>query len=447
MHTNRWTFVLGLAASLYGLAFAPEARAQADILATVQSPAGSLPVRVLTPAESLIVASVDARAEEAVRFLAQAVDINSGTGNTAGVQTAGNLFRSVLDSLGFRTRWVALPDGMDGAGHLFAERTGSRGKRVLLIGHLDTVYELRDPFQRFSRQNLFARGPGVIDAKGGDVVLLYALLALRDAGALDGAGITVALSGDEEDPGTPYAASRAALMAAARASDVALAFEPAAENMGHATPVRLGFSDWALRIRAPAASGDTAAIPQAAVDVAAGLIRRFQMDQADEYLSIFPLGLSPASALAIGQDGAGPARSILRSGVVLEGGVRFASWEQLAQVRARMSELARGTQDVETELTFGADPYPGMPARPESFALLDMLSAISVALGGGPVDAGDPHRRGGGDISFVGHLIPGLDGLGPTGSGAHSPQETVDLESLTLATKRAALLIYRLTGG
>lgn len=427
MCSNHWAWVLGVAISLYSAAAAQGAGAQA-----------------LTPIERRIVASVDARAEESIRFLAHSVDINSGTGNAAGVRKLGSAFRSKLDALGFHTRWVDLPASMGRAGHLFAERPGSRGKRVLLIGHLDTVYERDDPFQRFTRHDPFALGPGVIDAKGGDVVLLYALLALQDAGVLDGAGITVALSGDEETPAVPYVESRAALVAAARASDVALAFEPAAEDMGHATPVRLGFSNWALRVATPAVPGDTAAISQASIDAAARLIRRFQRDLQEAYLSIFALGLSPAGAPANGDGGPGASRSTSQ-GAVLAGGVRFASWAQLARVEARMSELARASH--EGELTFGADPYPGMPPRAESFALLDTLSAISVAVGAGPVGAGDPQRRGGGDISFVGDIIPGLDGLGPAGTGAHSPEETVDLRSLTLATKRAALLIYRLTRG
>jgi glutamate carboxypeptidase len=425
MFPNRWIPVLALAVGLYWLAAAPAARAQTR-------------PEALTPIEKLIVASVDARAEESVGFLERTVDINSGTGNAVGVRTVGNAFRSRLDTLGFDTRWVDLPARLGRAGHLFATRPGSRGKRVLLIGHLDTAYEPDHPFQRFTRRDSLAQGPGVIDAKGGDVVLLYALLALHDAGVLDGMDITVALTGDEEAPGIPYAESRAALVAAARASDVALAFEPAAANMRHATPVRLGFSDWALRDTMDA-SGDTATVSQAFLDVAAGLIRRFQLDLKEEYLSIFVLGLSPESARL--SAGAAGSRSRPR-GVVLAGGMRFASWEQLARVKERMSELAR---DARTELSFDENPYPGMPPRPESFALLDTLSAISVALGAGSVSAGDPHQRGGGDISFVGDMIPGLDGLGPTGSGAHSAQETVDLRSLTLATKRAALLIYRLT--
>jgi len=441
MLASRWIPILGLVVGLHGLAAASGARAPARVEAGAERHAHDDTLPALTPTERLIVASVDARAQESVGFLARAVEINSGTGNPIGVRAVGSAFRSKLDALGLHTRWVELPRGMGRAGHLFAERPGSRGKRLLLIGHLDTAYEPDHPFQRFARQDSFAQGPGVIDAKGGNVVLLYALVALHDAGVLDGAGITVALTGDEEDPGVPYEESRAALVAAARASDVALAFEPAAENMGHATPVRLGFSDWTLRVETPASPGDTASLSQASIDMAAGLIRRFQLDLQEEYLSIFALGVSPTSARASGERGPGSTSR----GVVVAGGVRFASWEQLARVKVRTSTLARASQEAEAALTFGENPYPGMPARPEGFALLDTLSAISVALGAGPVSAGDPYRRGGGDISFVGHIIPGLDGLGPTGSGAHSAQETVDLRSLTLATKRAALLIYRLT--
>ena len=76
--------------------------------------------------------------------------------------------------------------------------------------------------------------------------------------------------------------------------------------------------------------------------------------------------------------------------------------------------------------------------------LQGMLSEINVALGGGPMPALDPARRGAADISFVAPYTDGLAGLGAYGSGGHSPRERLELDSLAVATKRAAILMYRL---
>lgn len=396
----------------------------------------------LDPVERRIAAAAAARAEEAVAFLQRVVDVNSGTGNAPGVREVGRLFRQRLDSLGFSTRWVTPAHAAPRAGHLFAERDGGPGRRVLLIGHLDTVYELGDPFQRFVRTDSAARGPGTIDAKGGAVALLYALVALRDAGVLDGARVVVGLMGDEETPAHPFETSRAELLAAARRSDAALAFEPAANGtIGAATPVRLGFAGWRLRV--PIDAGGRAARSDA-IARATALVRDLRQIAAGEpNLEVYPVGAHEEAE--DGAPGGGDASGAAAPAVVVEGGIRAAETRQLQRAERRMRELAAGRGEV--RLDFDADPYPGMPARPENFALLRALDAVSRALGDGPVVAGDPSKRGGGDISFVGALVPGLDGLGPAGGGAHSPQETVDLRSLAAATRRAAVLFYRLTRG
>ena len=126
------------------------------------------------------------------------------------------MFARELGSLGFRTQWIEGGD-FHRAGHLVAERDGA-GPRVLLVGHLDTVFEADSPFQRFERLSpTSARGPGVIDMKGGDVVMLTALRALSDLQLLGRLHVVVVMTGDEEDPGEPLAAARQALLDAAAA--------------------------------------------------------------------------------------------------------------------------------------------------------------------------------------------------------------------------------------
>ncbi|MGB5301537.1 MAG: M20/M25/M40 family metallo-hydrolase, partial [Gemmatimonadota bacterium] len=203
----------------------------------------------LTAEERRISASVDERAAEAIAFLQRITDVNSGTMNPAGVREVGRIFEAELAELGFETRWIEMPPEMGRAGHLFAEIDGGSGKRVLLIGHLDTVYESDSPFQRFEMlEDRQARGPGVADMKGGDVVILYALRAMADAGVLENARIIVALLGDEEATGDPLTVSRADLYDAARRSDAALGFEGGVGGLNSATVARRGFTGWTLDV-------------------------------------------------------------------------------------------------------------------------------------------------------------------------------------------------------
>jgi glutamate carboxypeptidase len=139
------------------------------------------------------------------------------------------------------------------AGHLIAEHHGAgRGKRILLVGHMDTVFEPSSPFQKFVRRGDMAEGPGVNDMKDGLAIMVSALRALQSAGALKDADVSIVLDGDEEDAGLPYSTSRADLIEAAGHTDVALEFEALANEDGHdlGTISRRGDVDWMLRTSA-----------------------------------------------------------------------------------------------------------------------------------------------------------------------------------------------------
>src|SRR5580693_8722328 len=168
--------------------------------------------------EAALVRSIDDEGPAAVALLERIVNINSGTFNTVGVLEVGKTLEKEFQTLGFATRWVAM-DSVKRAPSLVAEHKGSRGKRVLLIGHMDTVFEPSSPFQKFVRDGDIATGPGTSDMKGGIVVILSALKALRSAGALDGARITVFITGDEESPGQPTEISRKEFIEAGKNSD------------------------------------------------------------------------------------------------------------------------------------------------------------------------------------------------------------------------------------
>ena len=178
--------------------------------------------------ERRLVRFIEAHEREGRALLERAVNINSGTHELRRRARGGRAVpRASSTRSASTTRWV---DGaaFGRAGHLIAEPAGApRAASVLLIGHLDTVFEPDSPFQRFERARATARrGPGIIDMKGGDVIMLQALAALRAAGALDRMSVTVVLTGDEEDSGAPLElARRDADRGRARAPTSPLGFE------------------------------------------------------------------------------------------------------------------------------------------------------------------------------------------------------------------------------
>jgi len=421
----------------------------AGVLLGVPSESGA---QRLTAEEQRIHDNVLANNAGAVALLERVVSINSGTLNSEGVREVGTVFMEELDKLGFITRWITLPAGIERGGHLFATRQGNRGKRLVLIGHLDTVFEKDSPFQRFEIKGDTAYGPGASDMKGGDVVIVYALKALHDAGLLDRTTITVALIGDEERPGGDIAIVRGDLIEAAGRSDVALGFEGSV-GANNATVARRGSSGWTLTTTGKAGhSGrifsDT--YGSGAIFEAARILNAFREEvRGPEYLTFNPglmLGGTTVSYDAANARGEAFGKSnVIPQSVVVNGGLRFISEEQKEQARAKMRQIvAQNLPQTSAEISF-RDSYPAMSPKPANDSLLTIYDEGSRALGYGPITPLDPGERGAADISFVADQLAALSGIGPHGRGAHSFEDQLYLKSIPVATARAALLIYRLT--
>jgi glutamate carboxypeptidase len=426
------------------------------ILLLGQAPAAMLNAQALSDTEQRIARHADASAAEALALLERTVNMNSGTFNVAGVRRVGDAMAAELRPLGFDVRWAELPDSLGRAGHLIAERRGTQGPRILLIGHLDTVFEEDDPFQRFTRiDERTASGPGVIDMKGGNVAIVHALKALHAAGALDDRTITVVLTGDEEDPGMPLSESRRDLIEAARRSDIALSFEAGSRDVAgdFAVIARRSAYEWRLTVEATSAHSSIIFNENAghgAIFEAARIVNAFYEElRGEEFLTFSPgliVGGTEANFDADAARGTAFGKAnVIPAVAIVTGDLRTISDEQAERTRERMRAIAaRSLPGASARITF-LDGYPSMPPTDGNRALLTQYDRVSRDLGYGPVQPFDPGRRGAGDISFIAAYVDGLDGLGPQGSGSHTDQERIDLASLPIATKRAALLIYRLT--
>ncbi len=408
----------------------------------------------LTDDEQRMADWIDAHTAEAVALLKETVDIPSGTLNLAGVRDVGMVMQRELDALGLETEWVDMPVEMNRAGHLFGRKDGS-GKKFLLIGHLDTVFEIDDGIRPFVSDGDIARGHGVSDMKSGNVVIVYALRALQEIGALKDIPVSVAYIGDEEDSGTPLSVSRKELIEAGVRADIALGFEEAVylDGTDWATVARRSSTGWTLTVegkQSHSSSIFSAETGVGAIFEAARILNAFyEQVRGPEYLT-FNAGLIAGGTevqYAVGQSRAAAfgKSNVVPGTLVVEGEMRTISMEQLEWARATMQAIvAENLPHTTASITF-ADGYPPMSPTEGNLALQRAFSDINVALGRKPMPALDPLRRGAADISFVAPYTDALAGLGAIGGNGHTPDEYLELSSLPLAIKRAAILIYRLS--
>ena len=408
----------------------------------------------LDAADAKMVATVEADHERNVRFLQDLVLVNSGTMNLKGVEMVGAMLRPRFEALGFTVRWIPMTHA-GRAGHLIAEHKGDgRGKRLLLIGHLDTVFEPDSPFQGWKRTGDIVEGPGVGDMKGGDVIMLAALKAMQAAGTLKAADIVVVLTGDEEKPGSPLATVRADLIEAGRRSDVALDFEGLQRDGGRDTGsiARRSSTSWTLTAKARSGHSSGVCKPEVGCGAVYELTRildafRRELPEKDLTYNVgLVLGGSSAELNAGDTGGAASGKpNVIAASAIARGDIRTLSPEQEARVRARMAAIVgQNLPRTDAQITFSDDGYPPMAPTAGNRALLAKLIEVNTALGLPQMPAGDPANRGAGDISFVA-FIDGLVGLGMAGEGSHAPGETADLKSLDVQAKRAALLMTRLS--
>ena len=406
----------------------------------------------LSADERAMVAAIDASNDRALALLERVVNINSGTMNFAGVREVGAIFRKEFEALGFTTEWVdGAPFGR--AGHLVAEHPGT-GPRVLLIGHLDTVFERDSPFQKFERVSpTAAKGPGTTDMKGGNVVMLQALRALQSVGLLKAMNVVVVMTGDEEAAGRPLTVSRAALVKAAQGADVAIGFEDGDGDPRTAVIARRGTSNWELRVTGkPAHSSQifNAENGYGAVFEAARILNAFREKLAGQpHLTFNPgviLGGTSVEFDAPASRGTGFGKgNVIAEHTVVAGDLRALSQEQFAAAKKAMQEIVAGSlARTSATLTFD-DGYPPLAPTPGNERLLTLYNRASLDVGAGEVVAVDPDKAGAADVSFIAaHARMILDGVGLMGSGGHTVNETADLRTLPSMSKRMAVLLARI---
>ncbi|KRB85610.1 peptidase M20 [Sphingomonas sp. Root710] len=422
------------------------------LLASVISPA----LAALSNSETQMIRTIDAERGRSVGLLKTLVEVNSGSRNIAGVTKVGAMMRAELEPLGFTVRWIPM-EKAGRAGHIVATHKGDgRGKRLLLIGHLDTVFEPDSPFQHWTMKGADkAEGPGAGDDKGGMVVMIAALRAMKAAGTLAHADIEVVLTGDEEDAGDPIELARADLIAAGKRADVALDYEGLVRDNGRdmGSIARRSSNSWI--VRATGNTGHSSGIFSEKVGYGAiyelvRIIDRFRRELPETNLT-YNVGLIAGGATQSTDPEGIRATATGKTNIIAplaeaRGDLRTLSDEQTERVRAKMKAIVTDhLPGTAATIEFPDGGYPAMAPTPGNKAILDRLNIVNRDMGLPDMPALDPLKRGAGDVSFVAKDVDSFAGMGPYSTGDHAPGETVDLTSIPLQAKRAALLMSRLS--
>jgi len=412
----------------------------------------SVTAQQLSRTEIQLIAEVEKNYEATVALLEEVTNINSGSLNLEGVESVAKVFEREFQKIGFETEWYKLPAEAKRAGHFIATRKGSKGKKLFLIGHLDTVFEKDMPFTPFTFLNdSTATGQGVNDMKGGDVMIFASLKALHDLGLLEDRTITVYFTGDEESSADEEL-SRRDFIAKAKEHDIALAYETS-QSFGITTVARRGSSGWTLKTtgRQSHSSGVfRESVGYGAIYEAARILTEFQEElSGEQYLTFNPGQIIGGSDISYNSEtGKGEAlgkTNIVAREALVTGDLRFLGEAQKNAAREKMQAIVdRNLNQTDAEIIF-EDGLPSMVPTEGNMALAGILDKLSQDMGLGEVKPGDPGSRGAGDISFVADYVDCLDGLGASGRGAHAPGETINMKEYPELIKRSTLFLYRLT--
>jgi glutamate carboxypeptidase len=407
----------------------------------------------LSNTEKKIIAYVNQQLPETTDLLIKTVNINSGTLNIEGVKKVGAIYSAELEKAGLKSEWISLPDSLHRAGHLVATKKGTKGKRLFIIGHLDTVFEPDMPPNPWQMLNdSTATGQGVTDMKGGDVVVIAALQALKKLGLLDDASLTVYFTGDEERAGTPISISRKDFIERAQQCDVALGFETAV-GLNTIATARRGASSWELNVTAKTGHSQgifTNNSGYGAIYEASRILNDFRLQLSTEkYLTFNPGLIVGGSEIHYNADKATGdvigKTNIISPEVTVIGDLRFLTEAQKEAAREKMKAIVANNLNGTTAAVSFTDGIPSMAPTEGNNRLLAVVDGVSQAIGIGKTIGGDPGSRGAGDISYIAKYVDCIDGLGSSGKGAHAVGETINLKEFPYLIQRAAVLIYRLT--
>jgi glutamate carboxypeptidase len=378
--------------------------------------------------------AVDARYRSYLADLRTTVDIDCGTFLPEGVNRVADLMQDRLESSGWTVdRRPHSGEGTDEplGDVVVATLQGSRsdGRRILLVGHMDTVFPAGTAIERpFAVEGERATGPGTSDMKGGLLAGYYAVRALQDKGFDDFGSITYVCNPDEEI-GSPF--SGPIILDLARSMSACFVLECGREN-GNIVSSRKGVAGLSIEINGRAA--------HAGVEPERG--RSATLQAAHTTIALHGLnGRWPGVTVNVGVVQGGIRPNVVAERCELQVDLRATTQDTFDEALQEIDRAARDTvvPDVAVEVTRMTGSFPPMEKSDASANLIARVKELASELG---FDVDDQSTGGASDANPVAALgIPTLDGLGPVGGGAHSREEWLDLSSVVPRVAMLAGLI------
>jgi glutamate carboxypeptidase len=387
---------------------------------------------------------LDSQQSEMLRLVSAWANINSGTHNLNGLARLTSAVQQEFQSLDPQIKQHELPpaESIDSAGHVIRSPLGhaitftkrpDAPVQVLLSIHLDTVYPPHHPFQQITRVDANTlRGPGVVDAKGGLVVMLFALRALERSDVATKLGWRVVLNPDEE---IGSVGSGELLTEMARGCHAGLVFEPSLPD-GSIVGARKGSGTFTVVVRGRAAhAGRDFHLGRSAIVPLAQLVT--QLHTAQQNL--------PDVTINCGRIEGGGAVNVVPDLAIARFNARVSRSEEQHAVeqliRDHVDQLNQ--RDGVAVHLHGAFHSPPKPIDARSQKLIELAQSCGKELG---LNLG-VHASGGAcdgnRLAAAG--LPVVDTLGPRGGHLHSDQEYLLIDSLSERAKLATLVLMRLS--
>lgn len=380
-----------------------------------------------------IVRAVAACAPSMLSFLESVVNMDSPTEDKVLADAVGDRFQARAESLGLaadRDIQTAFADN-----RICRHRAAGAGlrPRILMIGHFDTVYAAGTAAARpFRIDGARALGPGALDMKGGIVVGLFALEALRAVLGRIPCDVTFILNGDEE-VGSPR--SRAVILEEAKHHDLALVLEPG--RPGPAVTVgRKGVGIFRMAISGREAHAG--AEPEKGINSI--------VEAAHKILAVQALNDPDAGTIVTpGVVHGGTKPYVVPGNASLEVDCRVGSAAEQLRIETAMAEIAAASavDGTGTRLS-GGFHRPPMQAGAATMAYVGRLQRVA-AEAGFPLGTGTTGGASDGNLTAAAGL-PTIDGLGVHGGRAHSPDEFIELASLEAKCRVLACFLAEIAG-
>lgn len=350
-----------------------------------------------------------------LRDLEYLVNIDSGSWQPEGTAKIAAFFQERFSRMGWRVK----PQRIDPAVGpcLQIVNTANPEYDVLLMGHMDTVFAAGTAAARpFSIQGNKAHGPGVADMKAGLLLALYTLSSLQQAEKLNGMAVCVALNSDEE---ISSRFSRGWLEGLAKKSRHCLVLEPARAN-GNLVNARKGIARYRIDISGVAA--------HAGVDHEKG---RSAIQELSYWIQLLhaQTNYETGTTVNVGMVTGGSAANVVAATATAEVDIRIRSLAEAERLAALIREAASQphADGINVQVSGGVTRPPMAPSD-STLDLCRRIEKLAAAIG---ISLGWTATGGGSDGNFAANLgVPTVDGLGPIGGGAHSPQEYLLLDSI-----------------